>query len=84
MMTEEQITLHDRQVEAVMNAVAKMAPMFQPMGFSPEAIFEGAIKGGAIALIGGAGASPENVAELLDGFAAAFRNLDKPNLTVVR
>lgn len=74
--------LHDRQVAAVTEAVAKLLPALAPAGFTPEAIFEGALRGGAVAIIA-SGATVEDVAELLDAGAAAFRRLEKPKLRLV-
>ena len=45
------IALHDQQVKAVTHAVAKLLVKTAPLGFTPEAIFEGAVRGGAVALM---------------------------------
>lgn len=76
--------LHDRQVSAVTAAVAKLLVRLQPAGFTPEAIFEGAVKGGAVALLAGTPATADDVAKLLTDMAASFTALDKPILTVVQ
>ncbi len=79
----DDIELHDRQVKAVTDAVARLLPRFGPAGFSPEAIFEGAVKGGAVALMAGTDASAEDVADLLETVGEGFRHLDRPKLRVV-
>lgn len=83
-MTNENIELHDRQVAAVTSSVAKLLPALATQGFTPEAIFEGAVKGGATALLAGTDANPETVASLLEEMAAAFRDLEAPNIRVVQ
>lgn len=82
---DEKLALHDRQVRAVTNAVAKLLPALHGQGFTPEAIFEGAVKGGATALLAGNDdVNAATVADLLDDMADAFRNLGKPDLKVVQ
>ncbi|MBB5044026.1 hypothetical protein [Shinella fusca] len=83
-MTDADLETHDRQVTAVAQAVAKLLPKLNAQGFTPEAIFEGAVKGGATALLAGTSASAEEVAGLLEEMAVGFRNLEKPNLHVVQ
>jgi hypothetical protein len=83
-MTEANLEIHNRQAAAVAEAVAKLLPKLHSQGFTPEAIFEGAVKGGATALLAGSAASAEDVAGLLEEMAVAFRNLGKPSLHVVR
>jgi hypothetical protein len=75
---------HDRQVHAVTAAVAKLLAHLGPSGFTPEAIFEGAVKGGAAALLAGTPATAGDVAALLETVGAEFRHLDKPCLRVVQ
>lgn len=79
----DQIELHDQQVNAVMAAVAKLLPRFEPAGFSPEAIFEGAVKGGAVALMTGSHVTADEVASLLETVGEGFRHLDEPKLRIV-
>lgn len=83
MTDDEEQMMRARQVRAVTSAVAKLLPRLAGDGFTPEAIFEGSIKGAAVQMIA-SGASAETVAELLDDMAAAFRDLDRPNLTLVQ
>lgn len=78
--------LHDRQVAAITQAVAKMLPAFGPKGFSPEAIFEGGVKGACVAMMVGRDIGADAIAELLDDLAAAFREnppLDRSKFHVV-
>jgi len=75
--------LHDRQVSAVTDAVAKLLVRLQPAGFTPEAIFEGAVKGGAVALMARTPATAVGVANLLMDVARSFDRLDKPALRIV-
>jgi hypothetical protein len=79
----DQIELHEQQVKAVMAAVAKLLPRFGPAGFSPEAIFEGAVKGGAVALMTGSDVNADDIAALLETVGEGFRHLDEPKLRVV-
>lgn len=82
---EAQTQLHERQVQAVTEAVAKLLPKLHQQGFTPEAIFEGAVKGGAVALMAGnADVTAATVSELLEDMADSFRHLGKPDLTVVQ
>lgn len=78
------IEIHDRQVRAVTSAVAKLVVVLGPQGFSPEAIFEGAVKGGAVALLSSTPAGAADVAELLKTLGDEFGALDKPALRVVQ
>lgn len=81
--SDDALEVHERQVKAVTAGVAKLLVKLGPDGFSPEAIFEGSIKGAAVQLIA-AGATVENVAEMLDDMAQAFRELEQPTLRVVQ
>ena len=83
-MTEAEIELHDRQVAAVAHSVANLLPKLAEQGFTPEVIFEGAVKGGATALLAGTDAEAGTVAELLDQMADAFRDLAAPQVRVVQ
>ena len=76
--------LHDRQVRAVTSAAAKLLAHLGPAGFTPEAIFEGAVRGGAVALLAGSPATAGDVADLLETVGEEFRHLDKPRLRVVQ
>lgn len=78
------IEIHDRQVAAVTTAVAKLILKVGPLGFTPEAIFEGAVKGGAVLLLSTTSAKAADVAELLITLGEEFRSLDKPALRVVQ
>lgn len=66
---------HDRQVRAIAEATAKLLLRFGPGGFTPEAIFEGAVKGGASQLIAARGLEPGEVAELLQEMGRGFATL---------
>lgn len=79
----EETEIHDRQVSAVATSVAKLLERLSPAGFSPEAIFEGAVRGGVIALLAGTPATAADVASLLEAVGDRFRHLDRPNLRVV-
>lgn len=63
-----------RQVDAVTAAVAKLLVKLGPAGFTPEAIFEGAVKGAAVQLIASRNLSTIDVADLLADVAEAFRD----------
>lgn len=78
------IELHDRQVRAVTSAVARLVVRLGPQGFTPEAIFEGAVKGGAVALLSTTPTTALDVADLLKTLADGFADLDKPALRVVQ
>lgn len=83
-MTERtDIERHDRDVRALTIAVANLLPKFGPAGVTPEAIFEGAVRGGGVALLSATPASPDDVANLLDAIASSFRDLGRPQLRVV-
>lgn len=81
---EDPIQTHDRQAKAITKAVAGLLTRFGPLGFTPEAIFEGAVRGGAVVLLGGTNASVSDVADLLSEVGNEFRDLAKPNFTVVQ
>lgn len=82
--TEAELELHRRQVAAVMTAVAKLLPKLAGRGFTPEAILEGAVKGGAVQLLAAhPDLSATDIAELLDDLALAFRDDNAPDLHVV-
>lgn len=57
------------QVLAVQKAVSNL---IIKLGFDSAVVFEGALKGGAAALIA-EGAKPSNIADMLEDFATAFR-----------
>jgi hypothetical protein len=80
----EELKIHDRQVSAVTAGVAKLLEHLAPSGFSPEAIFEGAVRGGAIALLAGTPATAADIASLLEAVGDEFRNRGKPNLKIVQ
>lgn len=67
--------LHARQVRAVTEAVAKLPVHLRDAHgheFTPEAVFEGAVKGAAVQLIAMTGCGAADVAALLADLAAAF------------
>lgn len=72
-MSDEADELHDRQVKAVAAATAKLLIKLAPQGYSPESIFEGAVKGAAVQLIAARDISLGEAAELLDDVAEGFR-----------
>ena len=66
-------TAYERNVEIITKATAQLLQEFGPKGFSPLAIFEGCVKGGAVALICGTGIEIEEAATLLEDIAEAMR-----------
>lgn len=74
---DDPLSLHDRQVKAITAAVAKLGVQFGPQGFTPEAIFEGAVKGAAVQLIAATDCSGAEVASLLDQISAGLRDVDE-------
>lgn len=81
--TNDDSERHDRQVAVIRDAIVKLLVRFGPLGITPEAIFEGAIRGASIQLIAARGLTAEEVANLLRDMATGFENLDKPNLRIV-
>lgn len=67
------LAIHERNVHIVCDAVAALFPKFRDNGLAPIAIFEGAIKGGALALMAGDGTTPAQVADLLQQASTRFR-----------
>ena len=83
---EAALRVHESQVAAITRSVANLLPTFGPRGFTPEAIFEGAVKGAAVAMMAGRDVGAAEIAALLDDLAAAFREnprLDRGKLHVV-
>jgi len=76
--------IHDRQVRAVMAAVAKLTTPAAPLRCTPEAVFEGAVKGGAAAILAQSDATAGDIADLLETVAESFRDLARPNLRAVQ
>lgn len=76
--------IHDRQVLAVMAAVARLTTPAAPLQCSPEAVFEGALKGGVAAIMASSDATTGDIADLLETVAESFRDLAGPNLHVVQ
>lgn len=72
MSPDEMIEEHDRNVRLVAEAVFGLVAKFQPQGMTPVAVFEGAIRGGALAMALGNGETPQNIAESLEEIAAGF------------
>jgi hypothetical protein len=70
--TVDPLTLHDRQAEAITKAVAKLFLHLAPQGYSPEAIFEGVVKGGAVAVLSATNADLNDVGKMLEIMAAEF------------
>jgi hypothetical protein len=70
----DETDMHARSVKAVAAAVAKLYLRFGPEGMTPEAIFEGAIKGSATAMMALRALSLGEVAELLERMAASIRH----------
>lgn len=75
---------HDFEVRAVMAALAKLTTPAAPHPCQPEAVFEGAIKGAAVAIMAHSDATVTDVADLLENMADGFRDLAGPNLHVVQ
>ena len=73
---DDDLAVHSRQVQAVMQAVAKLPVALRDRHgreFEAEAVFEGAVKGAAAQLIALRGIGASEVAELLEDLARAFR-----------
>lgn len=70
---------HELQVRAVERAVSRLLTK----GIEPDALFEGAVKGGAAAMIE-SGSKRGEVAELLRTMADAFSRIDGKTLRVVQ
>lgn len=74
--TDDQlIDQHDANVRKVAESVAGLVQKFAPHGMTPVAVFEGAIRGAALSMILHQGDTPQEVADMLDTFAAGFRAL---------
>ncbi|MCI5078250.1 hypothetical protein [Oricola sp.] len=80
----DDIERHDREVRAVMSALAKLTTPAAPHPCRPEAVFEGAIKGAAATIMAHTDATAADVADLLENIAHSFRDLARPNLHVVQ
>lgn len=78
------LAAHDRQVTAVMQAVGKLLLALGPQGFTPEAICEGAIRGGAVALLAGTGCGTDRVAKVLTDSAEAISSISEHRETVIQ
>ena len=78
---EQEHAVHDRQVAAVQSSVGQL-PL--RTGFAAEAVFEGAVKGAAIALMAISDASADDVAGMLENIAESFKSLDLPKMRVVQ
>lgn len=81
---EKPLADHAMSVQAIAEAVAKLMQRFGPMGVTPEAVFEGAVKGAAAMIVTTRELSLGEVADLLEGMADGFRregaaNDDRPN-----
>ncbi len=67
----------DQAREALLKSVTTaVGALFEKRGIDPAVVFEGAIRGGAAALIA-AGATPKDVADVLTEFASAFSELEQ-------
>ena len=62
-------------------AIAKLSERFADT-FTPEAIFEGAVKGGAVVLLSCPAVAAADVADLLEAIATEFRQLGAPKLSL--
>ena len=83
MENDADLALHDRQARAIMEAVAELMPRFGPQGFTPEAVFEGAVKGAAVVLLR-AGAAPKDVARILEEMGGSLVDIiERPKLKLV-
>ena len=71
---------HDRQVRAIMTAVGKLWVRFGPEGFTPEAIFEGAIKGAMAQMIAATGCGPDEISKMLHEMAEFVGEIDAHRL----
>lgn len=81
--SDEDFAEHDAKVKIITEAVAGLWPKFGPRGMQPEAIFEGAIRGAAVVALS-LGATPIDVAELLEDMADGFRDLRPPRLRLIK
>jgi hypothetical protein len=78
-MTDDQILEeHDRNVQTVAEAVFGLVDRFAPRGMTPLGVFEGAVRGAALAMALRQGDSPQAIADMLDTYAEGFRNM-KPD-----
>lgn len=72
--TDDQLLAeHDRNVQTVAEAVFGLVAKFAPQGMTPVAVFEGALKGAALAMALHQGDTPADIADLLDEAADAMR-----------
>jgi hypothetical protein len=69
--------MHDAQARAVTQAVVNINAE-APDTFPPNAVFDGAVRGGAVVLLAKTRATPADVASLLEAIAAEFRQLEPP------
>jgi len=67
---EEIVERHDRQADHIAGAVARLLEQFGPKGLTPDALCEGAIRGGIQAIVT-AGATQADVVAILRGMADA-------------
>lgn len=66
---------HERHAKAITKAMAGLITRFGAQGLTPEAVLEGAVKGGAVVMIS-AGLRPSEFAALLHDLAREFEGLD--------
>ncbi|NOT39304.1 MAG: hypothetical protein HOP13_02310 [Alphaproteobacteria bacterium] len=71
---DELMARHDRNVSVVTEAVAGLLPRFASKGMTPVCVFEGAIKGGTLALMA-TGSTPAEVADLLEEAVDELRRI---------
>lgn len=74
---DDPLSLHDRQAKSITDAVAKLWIRFGPEGYTPEAIFEGAVKGAVVQLVAGTGCSAGAAAVMLEEIAAGLLDAER-------
>lgn len=70
--------LHKAAVDSIAKSVYEMLPAFAARGFTPEMIFEGAVKGAVVVMMTGRDATLFEAADLLDDFAEGLRQVRDP------
>lgn len=80
--TDQQLLdTHDRHVRTVAEAVFGMVERFAGQGLTPVAVFEGAIRGGVLAMVVRGGDAPADVAACLDEISDRVRILEPAAFT---
>lgn len=69
---------HIAQVDAISKSVYELLPNFAAKDFTPEAVFEGAVKGATVVMMTGRGLTLFEVADMLSDFADGLRAVRDP------